>query len=95
MSLRHGRENHIYAFAHLVFGIFLVLFPTIPPLSKRGAGGIYPDFAIDADSITFSNDSPMEGEEVVIKVMVKNIGYVEPTMNETLEVWKRGEKGDF
>ncbi len=46
-----------------------------------------PDFSVNADSITFSNDTPIEGEHVVIKVMVTNVGDAAPTMNETLEVW--------
>jgi hypothetical protein len=83
MSLRYRKENRFSALVYVVCGIFLILFPTVVyPQNKP-----LPDFAIDADSITFSNDSPMEGEEVVIKVMVKNIGDVAPTMNETLEVW--------
>ena len=83
MSLRHRKENHISTFVHVVCGIFLVLCPTIVYPQNNPL----PDFAIDADSITFSNDSPVEGEDVVIKIMVKNIGDVAPTMNETLEVW--------
>ncbi|MBC8229696.1 hypothetical protein H8E77_09140 [bacterium] len=83
MSLRHRKENYLSVLPYMVCGILLVLFPTIVyPQNKP-----LPDFAIDADSITFSNDSPMEGEEVIVKVMVKNIGDVTPTMNETLEVW--------
>jgi len=82
MLLQHRKENHISVFLYLIFGI-LFLFPTIVyPQNK-----LLPDFAIDVDNITFSNDSPMEGEPVVIKVMVKNIGDATPTMNETLEVW--------
>ncbi|MFQ6039435.1 MAG: hypothetical protein ACE5PV_01160, partial [Candidatus Poribacteria bacterium] len=98
---KFGAHPSILPFFHSLFfhlliivcGIFLALFPTISLLSQKGAGGIYPqnkplpDFAVSTDSITFSNDSPLEGEEVVIKVMVKNIGDVTPTMNETLEVW--------
>lgn len=45
-----------------------------------------PDFHIDTNSITFSNPTPIEGEEVTISVQVKNIGDATPTMNEDLVV---------
>ncbi len=45
-----------------------------------------PDFEIDAESITFSNPNPIEGEEITIWVDVKNIGSGTPTMNEDLVV---------
>ena len=45
-----------------------------------------PDFQIDVKSITFSNPTPVEGEEILIWVDVKNIGSVAPTMNEDLVV---------
>lgn len=45
-----------------------------------------PDFAVDARSITFSNPSPFEGEEITIHVTVKNIGEAAPTLNEDLLV---------
>ena len=45
-----------------------------------------PDFYVDADSITFSNPNPVEGEEITIWVEVKNIGEGTPTMNEDLVV---------
>jgi hypothetical protein len=45
-----------------------------------------PDFHIGADSITFSNHNPVEGEEITIWVEVKNIGEGTPTMNEDLVV---------
>ncbi len=43
-----------------------------------------PDFMIDAESITFSNPNPVEGEEIMIWIEVKNIGSKAPTMNEDL-----------
>ena len=45
-----------------------------------------PDFYVDADSITFSNPNPVEGEEITIWVAVKNIGEGTPTMNDDLVV---------
>ena len=45
-----------------------------------------PDFYVDADSITFSNPNPVEGEEITIWVEVKNIGEAASTMNEDLLV---------
>ena len=45
-----------------------------------------PDFRVDANSITFSNPTPVEGEEITISVAVKNIGDATPTMNEDLVV---------
>ena len=45
-----------------------------------------PDFYVDANSITFSNPTPFEGEEITIWVEVKNIGEGTPTMNEDLVV---------
>ena len=45
-----------------------------------------PDFYVDANSITFSNPTPFEGEEITIWVEVKNIGDGTPTMNEDLVV---------
>lgn len=45
-----------------------------------------PDFKVDSKSITFSNSTPIEGEEITIWVDVKNVGDVSPTMNEDLVV---------
>ena len=45
-----------------------------------------PDFRVDANSITFSNPTPVEGEEITIWVSVKNVGDATPTMNEDLVV---------
>ena len=45
-----------------------------------------PDFRVDANSITFSNPTPVEGEEITISVKVENIGDATPTMNEDLVV---------
>ena len=45
-----------------------------------------PDFEIDAKSITFSNPNPVEGEEIIIWIDIKNSGIGTPTMNEDLVV---------
>ncbi len=45
-----------------------------------------PDFQIDAKSISFSNPTPVEGEEIEIWIKVKNVGAGTPTMNEDLVV---------
>ena len=45
-----------------------------------------PDFRISPDSITFSNPTPVEGEEIMIWVNVENVGDATPTMNEDLGV---------
>lgn len=45
-----------------------------------------PDFQVDTQSITFSNDTPVEGEEITIFVEVKNIGDSTQTMNQDLVV---------
>lgn len=45
-----------------------------------------PDFQVGSNSITFSNANPIEGEEIIIWVDVKNVGTATPTMNEDLLV---------
>jgi hypothetical protein len=45
-----------------------------------------PDFQVDADSISFSNPTPVEGEEITISVEVKNVGGGSQTMNQDLVV---------
>ena len=51
-----------------------------------GAVAQLPDFRVTPDSITFSNPTPVEGEEVTIWVRVENVGDATPTMNEDLGV---------
>ena len=64
----------------LVVGFFVAgLFVT------RGFAEL-PDFYVGPDSISFSNPNPVEGEEILIWVEVKNIGEGTPTMNEDLVV---------
>ena len=43
-----------------------------------------PDFEISARSITFSDPSPMEGQEISIFIDIKNVGDGAPTPNEDL-----------
>ncbi len=45
-----------------------------------------PDFQVDANSITFSNPTPVEGEEITISVAVTNVGNTAQTMNQDLAV---------
>lgn len=45
-----------------------------------------PDFQVDADGISFSNPTPIEGEEITISVEVKNVGDATQTMNQDLVV---------
>ena len=45
-----------------------------------------PDFEVDSTSFVFSNLTPLEGEEITIYVIVRNVGQVAPTMNEDLVV---------
>ena len=60
--------------------LFLIIFHAQaqqPPL---------PDFEVDSTSFVFSNPAPLEGEEITVSVIVKNVGQVAPTMNEDLIV---------
>ena len=45
-----------------------------------------PTSGVDTDSISFSNPTPVEGEEITISVEVKNIGDGTQTMNQDLVV---------
>jgi len=62
-----------------------IIFPFLISISAKCEP--LPDFEIDNDSITFSNESPVEGEVITISVKVNNIGEVAPNRNEDLEVW--------
>ena len=67
-----------YVFAIGVFSVFALFFGS--------AFGQLPDFQLDANSITFSNQTPVEGEEITIWITVKNVGDISPTMNQDLVV---------
>lgn len=62
----------------------IALFLLIPATAECQA---LPDFAVDDESITFSNNSPVEGELITISVEVTNVGDVASTKDEDLEVW--------
>lgn len=64
----------------LSFTLFLI---AVCALAQPAA---LPDFSVDAASITFSNPSPLEGEEIIIRVAVKNVGEAASTRNEDLVV---------
>ncbi len=64
----------------LIIGILAIMF-----LCEHSYAQL-PDFQVDTKSITFSNPTPVEGEEITIWVDVKNIGTKSPTMNEDLLV---------
>ena len=72
-----GFQNFLLTFT---IGIFVVGFCTTTGFAQL------PDFRVDTNSITFSNPTPVEGEEVTISVAVKNVGDGTPTMNEDLVV---------
>ena len=57
----------------------------IATLSTSGFAQL-PDFRVDVDSISFSNPTPLEGEEITISVEVKNVGDGTQTMNQDLVV---------
>ncbi len=67
-----------YVFAIGIFSVFALFFGS--------AFGQLPDFQLDANSITFSNQTPVEGEEITIWITVKNVGDISPTMNQDLVV---------
>ena len=64
----------------LAIGMFV-----IASLTTSGFAQL-PDFQVDADSISFSNPTPVEGEEITISVEVKNVGGGTQTMNQDLVV---------
>ncbi len=68
--------------SHILFMVILLLFVVHP----QAQPAVYPDFTVDASSITFSESEPLEGEELTIRVRVKNIGLVAQTLNEDLVV---------
>ena len=68
------------------FHIFFLLTLFLTALHAQAQNTPLPDFEVDSTSITFSNPSPLEGEEITIYVTVKNVGQVAPTLNEDLVV---------
>ena len=68
----------------LYFSLLLIFFLIAP--YAQGQTPPLPDFQVDSTSITFSNPSPREGEEITIYVTVKNLGQAAVTRNEDLIV---------
>ena len=66
--------------ACIAIGMFVVASCCVSALAQL------PDFQVSTESITFSNPTPVEGEEITLSVEVKNIGDTTPTMNEDLVV---------
>ena len=74
------RVNFLNLTLKLAIGMFVIA--AFPP---SGFAQL-PDFQVDANSITFSNPTPVEGEEITISVEVKNVGEATQTMNQDLVV---------
>ncbi|MCG9128933.1 hypothetical protein JT359_15190 [Candidatus Poribacteria bacterium] len=64
-----------------MISVMLVVTVFIAPIAAQ-----IPDFQVTGKSITFSNNNPIEGEEIIIWVEVRNVGTAIPTMNEDLVV---------
>ena len=68
------------------FRFLFVLILFLAASHVQAQQGPLPDFEVDSTSFVFSNPSPLEGEEITISIIVKNVGQVAPTMNEDLIV---------
>ena len=77
LAQRVSFRNLLLKFA---IGMFMLI-----PFATSGFAQL-PDFHVDAGSITFSNPTPVEGEEITIFIEVKNIGDTTQTMNQDLVV---------
>lgn len=77
LAQRVSFQNSLLKFA---IGMFVLVSFTTSGFAQL------PDFYVDANSITFSNPTPFEGEEITIWVEVRNLGDGTPTMNEDLVV---------
>ena len=82
--IRYPHLTHRVSFQNLLLTLALCVFVNAS-LSTSGFAQL-PDFRVDADSISFSNPTPVEGEEITIAVEVKNIGDGTQTMNQDLVV---------
>ena len=82
--IRYPRLVERISFRSLLLGLVIGVFG-IASLTTSGFSEL-PDFRVDADSISFSNPTPIEGEEITIFVEVKNIGDETQTMNQDLVV---------
>ena len=72
------RVNSLNLTLKLAIGMFVIASFTMSGFAQL------PDFQVGADSITFSNPTPVEGEEITILVEVKNVGEATQTMNQDL-----------
>ena len=77
LAQRVSSQNLLLKFA---IGVLVLV-----PFTTSGFAQL-PDFYVDANSITFSNPTPVEGEEITISIEVKNIGDGTQTMNQDLVV---------
>ena len=82
--IRYPCLIHRVDFENLLFRLAIGVF-IIASLTTSGFAQL-PDFRVDADSISFSNPTPVEGEEITISVEVKNTGDTTQTMNQDLVV---------
>ena len=82
--IKYPRLAQRVSFRNLLLTLAIGVFVTAS-LSTSGFAQL-PDFRVDANSISFSNPTPVEGEEITISVEVKNIGDGTQTMNQDLVV---------
>ena len=82
--IRYSLLKQHVGFPNLLLKLAVAIF--VAGLLVTSGFAAQPDFYVGADSITFSNPNPVEGEEITIWVEVKNIGEGTPTMNEDLVV---------
>ena len=82
--IRYPRLVQRISFRSLLLRLAIGMF-VIASFTTSGFAQL-PDFRVDADSISFSNPTPIEGEEITILVEVKNVGDQTQTMNQDLVV---------
>ena len=82
--IRYPRLGQRISCRSLLLGLAIGMF-VIASFPTSGFAQL-PDFRVDADSISFSNSTPVEGEEITILVEVKNVGAGTQTMNQDLVV---------
>ena len=82
--IRYALLPQHVGFPNLLLKLAIAIF--VAGLFVTSGSAEHPDFYVGADSITFSNPNPVEGEEITIWVEVRNIGEGTPTMNEDLVV---------
>ena len=71
-------------YRHCILFLLAIFFSLLPQIQAQNTP--LPDFEVDGNSITFSNPSPVEGEEITIYVQIRNIGQIPPTLNDDLVV---------